>query len=477
MKILLINPPRKNEIVGNNPAIIDEERGYNPPLGLLYVAAYLEEHTDHKVEIIDAQVEELTYSDLRSRIAKFQPDVAGITAMTMTMIDVLKTIETVKDAYDPARVVLGGPHVHLFPEETARLDGVDYLVLGEGEEVFRDLIEAIDDKKRLRKIQGIAFRSGDSVVNTGVRPAIEDLDVLPFPARHFVPFLKYNSLLSSGEVVTTVFTSRGCPFKCRFCDRPHLGKRFRARSAVNTVDEIEACVEMGIEEFLIYDDTFTVNRGRVIDICDEIKKRGLNIGFDIRARVDTLTGEMLKKLKAAGCQGIHYGVEAGTPKVLKALNKGITLDKAKEVFDLTRRHGIATLAYFMIGNPSETPDDIQTTFQTAKWLNPDYLHLTVLTPFPGTQIYFEALERGIIKKDVWREFAKCPTPAFEPPYWSEYLSREELNQLLIEGYQKFYLRPTYIARRLLKLRSSSELKKKAKAGLKVLGMKLQGRFP
>ncbi len=471
MKVLLVNPPRYNEIFGNNPVIIEEERGYNPPLGLLYLAGYLEAHSSHEVGVIDSQVEELTYDGLKSRIAAFAPDVVGLTAMTMTLIDVLKTARAVKEARPGAVVVLGGPHVHLFPEETINLEDVHFLVLGEGEEAFKDLLDSIDDRRKLRAVPGLVFRENGRTVNTGARPAIEDLDSLPFPARHLVPFKKYSSILARGDCVTTVFTSRGCPFKCTFCDRPHLGKRFRARSPKNVVDELEQCVRMGISEFLVYDDTFTVDRARVTEICDEIIRRGLDIAFDIRARVDTVDDAMLARLKAAGCAGIHYGVEAGTEKILEVLNKGIGISAAEEVFRLTRKHGIPVLAYFMIGSPTETREDILETFRVMKALRPDYVHLTVLTPFPGTEIYRRGLESGVIEKDVWRLFAADPTPDFEPPHWGEFFTREQLNELLAQGYRRFYLRPTYILRRLAALRSWGEFKRKAKAGLKVLRMR------
>jgi anaerobic magnesium-protoporphyrin IX monomethyl ester cyclase len=471
LKILLINPPRENEIIGNNPSIIEEERGHNPPLGLLYVAAYAEKHSNYEIAVIDAQVEAFGYQALEERIRDEQPSVVGITAMTLTLLDVMKTVATVKRISPSIKVVLGGPHVHLFPEETMGLPGVDFLVMGEGEEAFKDLLDNIDDKAKLRTIPGFAFKDGEEYVHTGMRPPIEDLDSLPFPARKLVPYRKYSSLLAKGNCVTTIFTSRGCPFKCSFCDRPHLGARFRARSAENVVAELEECVKLGITEFLFYDDTFTVDKQRAIDVCSAIISRKLNIGWDIRTRVDTVNEDVIKSLAKAGCQGIHYGIEAGTQKILDVLQKGISLERVEKTFALTRRHGIPILAYFMIGSPNETREDISETFSVIKRLNPDYVHMTILTPFPGTRIYADGLECGVIKSDVWREFARKPTPALIPPHWGAIFTREELATLLIEGYRSFYLRPGYILKRLLRLRSFSELKKKAMAGIKVLHMK------
>ncbi len=343
--------------------------------------------------------------------------------------------------------------------------------MGEGEETFKELLDRIGDKSQLRKVPGLVFKNGGKNINTGLRLPIKNLDEIPFPTRHLVPYLRYTSLLGKKSVVTSIFTSRGCPFNCSFCDRRHLGKVFRARSAKNVVDELEECTKMGIYEFLFYDDTFTVNKTRVIDICNEIIKRNLDIAWDIRTRVDIVDGEIIRHLKKAGCQGIHYGVEAGTEKILKVLNKGITINRVKEAFDLTKKYKIPILAYFMIGNPTETIDDIYTTFKFMKSLNPDYVHITILTPFPGTKIYRDAINARVIKKDYWKEFAENPTTDFVLPYWDEIFTRDELNVLLIKGYKIFYMRPSYIYKSMKSLRSFGEFKKKTIAGLKVFAMR------
>lgn len=471
MKVLLINPPSDNEIIGNNPQIIEEERGHNPPLGLLFIAGYLEKFTNHSVEIMDCQAEELTYSEIEEILEKKQVDIVGITAMTFTLLDVLKVVTIVKKTNKNTILVLGGPHVHIFPDETIHLPGIDYLVLGEGEQTFKELLDYIDDTKKLKTIKGLVFKENGRVVNTGMRDFIQDLDKLPFPARHLTPYRKYSSLLARRTPVTTMMTSRGCPYKCSFCDRPQLGKKFRARSALNVVDEFEECVKMGIREFIVYDDTFTINKQRVIEICSEIIRRKLDIGWDIRARVDSIDEGLLKKLKNAGCRGIHYGVESGTTKILKILNKRISIPEIEEAFAITKKQGIMTLAYFMIGNPTETEEDILKTIDFAKKLDPDFIHLTIFTPFPATKIYLEGLENRIIEKDYWRDFAKNPSNKFVPPYWKENFTIQELNELLVYAYKSFYTRPNYILKRLMKVQSLGEFRRKIKAGIKVFKMK------
>jgi len=470
-KVLLINPPAEHTLVGNNPKFLDEERGHNPPLGLLYLAAMLEERSDHQVCVLDAQVEGLSYDDLAGHIEGERPDLVGITTMTFTLLDVVRTVEVVRRAAPGARVVLGGPHVHLFPRESVLLPGVDFAIMGEGEHSIVALCDRLDDPGRWSEVPGLVFRrDGEVVVNE--RPGlIEDLDALPFPARDLTPYHRYSSVLARRRPVTTMFTSRGCPYRCTFCDRPHLGKKFRAHSARRVVDEMEECVRMGIHEILVYDDTFTVSRRRVLEICAEIQRRGLDVAWDIRARVDTVDEEVLRALRAAGCERIHYGVEAGSDKFMAVLNKGITVEQARRAFRLTRQAGIATLAYFMIGIPGETEADIRQTMRLARELDPDVVHITILTPFPGTEIYRQALEEGVYERDHWLDFARDPCPGFQPPYWTREMGRERLEELLVEAYKSFYLRPRYLARQLLKVRTWREFRDKARAGLRVLGLR------
>jgi radical SAM superfamily enzyme YgiQ (UPF0313 family) len=469
MKILLINPPDFHMIKTNFPDELEgeEKTGYNPPLGLLYVASYALAHTDFEILILDTQVEELTYDDIEKEILKIKPDLVGIQAMTFTLIDVMMVAKIVKKVDPETIVVLGGPHVNIYPEETISQNAIDFLVLGEGEVPFTELLNGLNRDADLSQIKGLVFRKNGKTVNTGPRPLIENLDELPHPARSLIPVQKYWSVLARSNPVTTIMTSRGCPYKCIFCDRPHLGKKFRYRSAKNVVDEMEECVHLGIKEFILYDDTFTVNRQRVLDICTEIESRKLRIYWDVRARVNLVDPELLKKMKTAGCDRIHFGVESGNDTVLKVLKKGITLNQVEAAFKGARKAGLTTLAYFMLGNPAETKEQILETIGLAKKLKADFVHISLTSPFPATELYRLGLERGIIRKDYWKAFAENPGPDFWPPLWEENLNRDELFEMLRHAYKEFYFRPAYILGQILKTKSFREFRRKAKAGLKM----------
>jgi len=468
MKLLLINPPIEQTFGSIMPKKLEEGLDFLPPLGLLYVAAAIEKEAIHRVQTIDAQVERLDVDALRTEIEKRKPDAIGMTAMTFTLLDVIATIKVAKSVNPAIKIILSGPHAIIFPAETMSIKEVDFLVLGEGEKIIGRLLSNINNPEELKKIKGLVFRDADKIINTDHADFIENLDELPFPARKLTPYKKYFSVVSSRRPVTTMFTSRGCPYQCLFCDRPQVGKKFRARSAKSVADEMQECQELGIKEIFIYDDTFAVDRQRVLDICSQIKIRQLTIAWDIRTRVNTVDEEMLRAMKQAGCQRIHYGVEAGTQKILNVLRKGITLEQASNAFRLTRKIGIQSAAYFMIGSPTETKQDILQTINFMKHLNPDYAQVAITTPFPATDLYKLAQDEGVIKGDPWREFAKNPTANFIPPIWEKELSRQELLGFLKKAYRAFYFRPSFIIKKIAALKSPSELWQKSRAALRLI---------
>ena len=473
LDVLLINPPRFNELIGKNPAIVEKHRGFNPPLGILMLAGYIEENSQHRVDVLDTQPSEVTYGNLREILKTKSPDVVGLTAMTFTLIDVFLTCSMIRELLPKAKIVLGGPHVHLFPNETIQRPEVDFLIQGEGEIVFKDFLDRLDHSELLRHVPGLVFVDDDGVINNGIAPSSEDLDSLGMPARHKIDVSDYTSLLGRDNVITTMFTSRGCPYRCTFCDRPFspVLSGFRCRSAKHVADEMEQCVAMGIKEAFIYDDTFTVRRSRVFELCEEIEKRQIKFRWDVRAHVNTITPELLTAMAKAGCDRIHYGVESGNDRMLKVIKKNSSIKRIKEAFRLTREAGMETLAYFIIGQQTETAEDMADSIKLAKELDPDYVHFTIFCPYPGTEIYKTGLESGLIKEDVWTNFASNPNPGYTLPVWEENFTRLELQKKLVHAYKSFYLRPRYILRRLARVRNFGELKRKLSAGISVMRMK------
>ncbi len=486
MRVLLIYPPDHHMIHTNVPSVVDEETGHYPPLGLMYVASYLKAHSKHEVELLDTQVLGMDIPQIEEYVRRAKPDVVGIQAMTFTLIDARQTADAVKRADSRIHVCMGGPHVGIYPHETLQIPSVDSVVVKEGEMAFLRLVNALAEHGRenlscLAGIESVGYKLSSTAANgTAARPPdgtihmnpaggfIQELDDLPMPDRTMVPSEHYDSVLAVKTPITTMMTSRGCPFMCTYCDRPAMGRRFRYRSARSVVDEMQWCQEHGVGEIFVYDDTFTVNRKRVLEITGEIRNRGLTIGWDVRTRVDMVDEELLREMRDTGCQRIHFGIESGTMKILKVFKKEIDLERAVQVFRYARRIGIQTLGYFMIGAPTETAEDIRETMRYARRLDPDYVHIAVTTPFPATELYFQALREGLYERDYWREFAANPTPDFTPRTWDRDMPKEEVWDMLDWAYKYFYRRPGYLARRLMAVRSTGELRRKVRAGLKIL---------
>ena len=470
MKLCLIYPPTDHMIRTNVPSVVDSVTGCYPPLGLLYVAGAVEQAGRHAVTAVDCVAEQLGPDEVAARVAAETPDVVGIELLTFSLIDAALTAAAVKARCPGVRVVMGGPHANLYPAQTLEIEGVDYVLLGEGEQNINAFLDALASGSALADVPGLVCRGADGAPQFGPpNPLVEDLDRLPMPARHLLDPTRYSSVLGKGRYLTTIMSSRGCPARCIFCDRPHLGKRFRARSAANVVAEMRQCSErFGIDEFFFYDDTFTIDRQRVFDICGAIHADGLRSYWDIRARVSTVDRDMLAALHAAGCHRIHFGIESGNADVLRVMRKGVDLDRARQVFTWCREVGIETLAYFMLGFPEEGPDQIEDTVRYALSIDCDYVHVAVTTPFPGTELYRMGLERGLYDHDYWAGFARNPREDFVPRLWDENLPREALIEAMFRLYRRFYRRPSYILRRLAKLRSLRELSVKARAGLQLL---------
>jgi len=467
MKVLLINPPIENIIWLEIPSFVRENEGLFPPLGLMYIASYLKEHVKCEVKMLDALAENMSGEAIAKYAENFSPDIIGITVHTHNLIDVILLIRLIKKWNSHVHICLGGPHVNAFPEEIGNIPFVDSAVLNEGEVTFMELVSKLRAKSDFNKIKGIFFREEGIWVRAGLRENPAVLDNLPFPDRNLVDYKKYLSILGKKSLMTTMLSSRGCPYQCTFCSTPK--GFYRMRSPENIVNEMEDCIQLGIREIHFVDDTFNVNIDRVIEMCNEIKKRKLKVKWSFRGRIDKITEVLLKKVKEAGCFRIHLGVETSSDEGLKRLKKGITVEQIRQVFQWVRSMDISTVAYFLIGCPHEkNREDVLKTVTFAKEIDPDFALFNLLTPYPATELYEDGLMKKVLKGDYWREFSLRPQKSFTPQLWQEWLGQDELFELLKVAYRSFYLRPKFLLRILKIPQDPKIMAKRLKAGLEIL---------
>ncbi|AXV40743.1 B12-binding domain-containing radical SAM protein [Methanobacterium sp. BAmetb5] len=432
MKVLLINPPyfnSKYKFIGL----------VAPPLGIAYIAAVLEQN-DIAVEIIDAAALEMSWETLEAEIRRVSPQLVAVTALTPTIGQALQTAELAKKTCPPATVVMGGYHPTFNYQEMLEKDYVDIVVMGEGEYTLLELVQTLEEGGDLKNVKGIAYQD----VVTPPRPLIEDLDELPFPARHLLPMDHYK-ILNMKLHTATLISGRGCPMQCSFCASAALhGNKLRMRSAQNVVDEMEHLIndhDAGMIAFM--DDTFTLKPSRVAEICDEIIKRDLDTYWGCTARADTLSDELLQKLSDSGCITLFLGVESADQQQLDRVNKQITIDKIRQAFKLSRENDIRTIASVVLGMPGDTKDSIERTIKFVRELNPSYALFSLATPYPGTRFYQEAVQDNLIKVKDWSKYTLL-SPVLE----TVDCSLDELKKMQKKAFRQFYLRPVYLMKQV-----------------------------
>jgi len=465
MRVMLVRPPAKHTVESEVPEAVAAENLSYPPLALMAIAQFLLSKSKHEVQILDAQLDDLPYEELEKRIAAFAPDVVGVTAFTVQLVDVLKTIQTAKKA-GARYIVVGGPHVSDFPRECVGLPGVDAVVKGEGQKPMLDLCDIWEAGGTPKGLPGVMAHPDDPVPENDVYFS-NNLDDYPIIDRRLVDYQRYYDVMGKGGVFTTLISSRGCPYRCSFCNTPR--HRYRVMSPPRVCEEIEHCLSLGIREFYFVDDTFNITNQRVIDLCDEIIRRKLELSWTVRFRVKGVNRELLTKMKAAGCSRIQFGVEQGTEEGLLRLRKDVTVREIENAFALCREIGIRTVAYFMIGTPTErTREDVMDTIDYSIRLDPDFVMYNVLTPFPGTTLYDEGERDHVLDVEPWFQFMREPREDFKAQVWDEYFTRAELRELLEIAYRRFYWRPKFIARNVTQIRSPQDFMRKATAGLRML---------
>lgn len=438
MRVLLVNPRSKLPI----------DTRISPSLGLAYLAAVSERRGD-VVLIHDGDVEKDQIGDVTRM---FQPDLVGITANTTQVMSAWAEAAIIKQAAGNAPIVLGGPHPTVLPHESAELPQIDVVVRGEGEATWEELSERITDGRDWNGVAGLTYRRGEEIVHETDRVAL-DLTALPRPAYHLFNMDRYTNLQPATDRIEgfsfPIMTSRGCPYRCSYCSQI-MERRWRMRSAEDVVDEWEWLVrDLGAAEIGVLDDSFNIQRKRVIEICELLIKRGLQHVPWIMIngiRANLVDAELLGAMRSAGCIRTAFGVESGNQAVLDSIiHKQLTLDQVRSAFAAAKSMGMETIGFFMVGMPGETEEAMEDTIRFACELDPLVANFSIATPFPGTEMYDLVKEHGRILAETWDDFVFFEGKArFEYPG----LPAELVERKWREAYRRFYLRPHRVIKTL-----------------------------
>ncbi len=386
------------------------EGGSMPPLGILFLAAVLEEG-GVEVDIVPADVLRLDWTEIEKRIRDFSPDIVGGTTTTENRFDSFKLAGLAKSIDPKIFTVLGGPHISMAREDTIfHIKDVDVAVIGEGERTIIDLVRAVESGTDLGSIKGIIFRKDGQPLYTGFRERIEDLDTLPFPARHLAPMDKYKFFIRMADGkklrAQNIMTSRGCPFECYFCATPvNWGRKMRGHSPARVLKEIELLIDRYKAEFIwFYDDTLNYNNKRLHQILDMIIERRLDIKFGNEFRIDLVDKPLLEKMVKAGLIWGHFGVEAGNERVRREIvRKKFDMEKAYQFVRWAGELGFTPNAFLIYSHDTETWDEANETLEIIekmKTINPEtQIATALLHVYPGTPLENIAKERGVLTPD------------------------------------------------------------------------------
>lgn len=489
MKILLIDPPMRRFTgmasfyfptslaylaapltkTDHKVVIYDVDRGGEVPKGLNFNNSYRQMQL--YVDAINDR-ENHVWQEVKDVLHKYNPDLVGISAMTTKLASAMKIAELVKGYNSHCYVVMGGPHPTITPDDILESGIVDFVCRGEGERSFLELVNALDCKtsfdprlhgqrglsltidsqsqqshpflnggqglicipqsvlRNLNGIDGISYKENGRIIHNNSANFISDLDSIPYPARdRLLNIEKYSS-----EDIGVLLTSRGCPYRCSYCYHPFQASRVKYRSIDNIIVEIEEVRRRyGSYQFSIKDDSFTVKRSHVIGFCEALLKNKIRINWDCTTRVNLVDEELLRLMKAAGCNVIKVGVESGSERILRDTNKGITHEQVRKAAKLFNKLGIFWTAYFMVGLPQETKDDMIKTYEFMKEINPFYAGLGVYNPFPNTELFELGVKMGILKEKIGYDDFKAVNPIdyyfIKPDKRVAALSKEEFDRI------------------------------------------------
>lgn len=431
-----------------NTALPRGLKHYIPPLGVLYIAACLRE-AGANVRMLDMQVEMEgkipNDENFRALIADERPDFVGVGATIINWDAATHSMKLVKEMFPFAKIFVGGPHVTaLGTDSLEQAPFIDFVINGEGEEVAPNLLrESVQDTPDFSRVRGLIYKTGENAYTlTGYNMFLRDLNKIPFPAWDLVKLDHYalSPLMQfqPGRSVNMI-SSRGCVFSCIFCDHGVRGSGWRARSPENVVAEFKYLHSLGVRNVWLVDDLFTVSRARVQEICDLMLKEKIDMSWSCQARVDCVDEPTLVKMKLAGCKLVSYGIESGNDRVLAFIKKRLSKDKARETIALTRKVGIESRCFFMMGFPTETKEEVEETIRFSLELNPSFITYSLSTPLPNTEMW--DLLKDKMNYETWNQFNSFGSDKLV--YVPDGMTQEELMALYKKAHRQFLLRPAW----------------------------------
>lgn len=461
MKVSFVYPPKQSMGKLFYPAKVwknySESAVILPNLGIAYLAALLREN-GHEVDLIEGHALDLKLEQIIDRLKSFEPEYLLYTSITDNFLDTLQWISDIRQRYDKP-VVIGGPHLSVYPRETLSYDSIDYAVIGDGWETLPELMDALEKNKSISTIKGIGYKENNEIIITEERPKTLTLEDVPFPARDLLPNHKYDTVLSKERPITSMITNLGCPFQCTYCC---TDRKVRASSPEYVVAEIEECInKYGIREIEFYDETLTLNTQRMNRFLDLIEEKKLDFLWSARTSVKCVSKEMLNRMAKLGCIRLNFGIEVGNEEILKSIKKPIKYDMVRDGIKWAKEAGITVLGFFILGLPNETEETINDTVKLMLELDLDYVELNKFVPVPNSELYEEfKKDTGI---DFWREYTLGKATFEDLQPYKLHVSPERLDELQANGYRSFYFRPKSILRKLISVRSFSELYRLASA--------------
>ncbi|MBF0557322.1 MAG: cobalamin-dependent protein [Nitrospirae bacterium] len=418
----------------------------SPPLGLAYLAAYVRQ-AGFEPCIQDFNVKPVADDDFKDFLVSRKWLMVGLSFMTNQFADAQRLSVLIKNVLPDTPLIAGGPHPSSIPERTLlEIPALDIIVRGEGETTLRELAGAFSSGTDIGEVRGLCFKRGAEIIQTPDREFIKDLDSLPFPAWEYFNMSAYKVFhitANSDAPVFALLSSRGCPNFCTFCDSHTIfARKFRARSARNIFDEIIYLHKnYGMLSFDFVDDLFTVQKVRVLEFCNLIKESGIPFRWMANARVNTVDREMLQAIKDAGCVRVDFGVESGDLNVRKRMRKNITDQQIRDAHITARDIGLSTGTFTMVGNLGETKESAKMTVKLLKEIGDDVM-VSIACPFPGTELYHIAKDKGLINSEDWSRYVTSPTYStdYRPVMKTEFLTEEEI-------LDSFYYIHSFFARR------------------------------